>query len=154
MGREAANNQLIGSYSARLDHSGRLKIPEKFRDLIEKFYGQDVFVTSLTDEAIQIYPLSVWEEMTSVASEGALHLRPDVRKFLLRVNLKGSHHQIDAKGRDLINQALREKAKLAYARSLSFSLSSGDKTGNTFEIFLSQRFFFDDRIKNVLIPDF
>lgn len=112
MGREAAYNQLIGSYSARLDHSGRLKIPEKFRDLIEKFYGQDVFVTSLTDEAIQIYPLSVWEEMTSVASEGALQLRPDVRKFLLRVNLKGSHHQIDAKGRVLINQTLREKAKL------------------------------------------
>jgi len=50
--------------------------------------------------------------MTSVASEGALHLRPDVRKFLLRVNLKGSHHQIDAKGRVLINQTLREKAKL------------------------------------------
>ncbi|HRD01680.1 MAG TPA: hypothetical protein PLP57_03420 [Candidatus Saccharicenans sp.] len=112
MGREVTNNQLIGSYSARLDHSGRLKIPEKFRDIIEKSYGQDVFVTSLTDEAIQIYPLSVWEEMTRVASEGALHLRPDVRKFLLRVNLKGSHHQIDAKGRILINQTLREKARL------------------------------------------
>ncbi|HOJ26224.1 MAG TPA: hypothetical protein PLP94_03385 [Candidatus Saccharicenans sp.] len=112
MGKEVATNQLIGSYSARLDPSGRLKIPEKFRDIIEKAYGQDVFITSLTDEAIQIYPLSVWEEMTSVASEGALHLRPDIRKFLLRVNLKGSHHQIDAKGRVLINQTLREKARL------------------------------------------
>jgi len=40
MGREAANNQLIGSYSARLDHSGRLKIPEKFRDLIENSMGR------------------------------------------------------------------------------------------------------------------
>lgn len=112
MGKEAANNLLIGSYSARLDRSGRLKIPEKFRDIIEQTYGKDVFITSLTDEAVQLYPLSVWEQMTSIANEGALTLRPDVRRFLLRVNLKGSHHQIDAKGRVLISQTLREKARL------------------------------------------
>lgn len=112
MGKEAANKLLIGSYSARLDRSGRLKIPEKFRDVIEQSYGKDVFITSLTDEAVQLYPLAVWEQMTSIANEGALTLRPDVRRFLLRVNLKGSHHQIDAKGRVLINQTLREKAKL------------------------------------------
>ncbi|MCR4410034.1 MAG: hypothetical protein QHH43_05945 [Candidatus Saccharicenans sp.] len=112
MGKEAANNLLIGSYSARLDRSGRLKIPEKFRDIIEQSYGKDVFITSLTDEAVQLYPLAVWEQMTSIANEGALTLRPDVRRFLLRVNLKGSHHQIDAKGRVLISQTLREKARL------------------------------------------
>ncbi|NPV82824.1 MAG: hypothetical protein HPY46_04455 [Candidatus Aminicenantes bacterium] len=112
MGKEAANNLLIGSYSARLDRSGRLKIPEKFRDIIEQSFGKDVFITSLTDEAVQLYPLAVWEQMTSIANEGALALRPDVRRFLLRVNLKGSHHQIDAKGRVLISQTLREKARL------------------------------------------
>lgn len=112
MGKVAANRLLIGSYTARLDGSGRLKIPEKFRDIIEQTYGHDVFITSLTDEAVQIYPLAVWEQMTSVANEGALNLRPDVRRFLLRVNLKGNHHQIDAKGRVLISQSLREKARL------------------------------------------
>ncbi|MGB9905783.1 MAG: division/cell wall cluster transcriptional repressor MraZ [Candidatus Saccharicenans sp.] len=112
MGKVTANRLLIGSYTARLDGSGRLKIPEKFRDIIEQSYGQDVFITSLTDEAVQIYPLAVWEQMTSMANEGALNLRPDVRRFLLRVNLKGSHHQIDAKGRVLISQSLREKARL------------------------------------------
>ncbi|MBC7364802.1 MAG: hypothetical protein H5U07_09755 [Candidatus Aminicenantes bacterium] len=106
------SNLLIGSCTARLDNSGRLKIPEKFREIIEEHYGKDVFITSLTDEAVQIYPLSVWEEMTRIANEGALHLRPDVRRFLLRVNLKGSYNQIDAKGRVLINQTLREKARL------------------------------------------
>ncbi|MGB4704614.1 MAG: hypothetical protein WBI18_06025 [Candidatus Saccharicenans sp.] len=112
MGKTAANNLLIGSYSARLDRSGRLKIPEKFRDVIEQTYGKDVFITSLTDESVQIYPLAVWEQMTRVASEGTVVLRPDIRRFLLRVNLKGSHHQIDAKGRVLITQSLREKARL------------------------------------------
>lgn len=112
MGKEGLSNLLIGSYTARLDNSGRLKIPEKFREIIEQTYGKEVFITSLTDEAVQIYPLSVWEEMTKIANEGALHLRPDVRRFLLRVNLKGSYSQIDAKGRVLINQTLREKANL------------------------------------------
>jgi MraZ protein len=106
------SNVLIGSYSARFDASGRIKIPEKFREAIEASYGKDLFVTAMTDESIQIYPLSVWLEMTGMASEAAVHLRPDVRKFMLRVNRTGSRHELDSKGRVLISQALREKARL------------------------------------------
>jgi MraZ protein len=103
---------LIGNYSARFDASGRIKIPEKFREAIEASYGKDLFVTAMTDESVQIYPLSVWLEMTGMASEAAVHLRPDVRKFMLRVNRTGSRHELDSKGRVLISQALREKARL------------------------------------------
>ena len=103
---------LIGNYTARFDASGRIKIPEKFREAIQASYGKDLFVTSLTDESVQIYPLSVWLEMTGVTAEGAIHLRPDVRKFMLRVNRNGSRHELDSKGRVLINQALRDKARL------------------------------------------
>jgi MraZ protein len=103
---------LIGSYTAKIDRSGRIKIPERFRAAIAVEYGKDVFITSLTDEAVQIYPLAVWEKMTGVAKEGALHLRPDVRRFLLRVNRKGAKHEIDSKGRVLLNLALRETARL------------------------------------------
>jgi MraZ protein len=103
---------LIGSYTAKIDRSGRIKIPEKFRAAIEEEYSKDVFITSLTDEAVQIYPLAVWEKMTGVAKEGALHLRPDVRRFLLRVNRKGAKHEIDTKGRVLLNSGLRGTARL------------------------------------------
>ncbi len=105
-------NSLIGSYSATFDRSSRIKIPEKFRIAIEEEYGRELFITSLTDEAVQIYPLSVWEELTGIASEGALHLKPTVRKFMLRVNRKGIKYRIDSKGRILVNQSLRERAKL------------------------------------------
>ena len=105
-------DSLIGSYTARFDASGRIKIPAKFRETIESQFGKDVVITSLTDEAVQVYPLSVWEEMTGVAKAGAVHLRPDVRKFMLRVNRKGNKLAIDSKGRVLINQVLRERAKL------------------------------------------
>ena len=103
---------LIGNYTARFDASGRIKIPEKFREAIQASYGKDLFVTSLTDESVQIYPLSVWLEMTGVTAEGAIHLRPDVRKFMLRVNRNGSRHELDSKGRVLITQWLRTKAGL------------------------------------------
>jgi MraZ protein len=105
-------NLLIGSYTVRLDKSGRIKIPEKFRAALEEDYGKDLFITSLTDEAVQVYPLPVWEKLSGVSTEGTLHLKPTVRKFMLRVNRKGFHYQIDSKGRVLISQVLREKAKL------------------------------------------
>jgi MraZ protein len=105
-------NTLIGSYPARFDKSGRIKIPEKFRAAIEEEYGAELFITSLTDEAVQIYPLPVWNSLTGIAGEGAYHFKPSVRRLLIRVNSKGTKYQIDSKGRVLINQALRDKAKL------------------------------------------
>lgn len=105
-------NSLIGSYTARFDKSGRIKIPAKFRAAIEEEYGKELFITSLDDEAVQVYPLSIWKKLTNITGEGLLHLKPDVRMFMLRVNLKGSQYEIDSKGRILINQALREKAVL------------------------------------------
>jgi MraZ protein len=105
-------NSLIGSYTARFDKSGRIKIPEKFRTAIEEEHGRELFITSLTDEAVQIYPLPVWNSLTGIAGEGAYHFKPSVRRLLIRVNSKGTKYQIDSKGRILINQTLREKAKL------------------------------------------
>jgi MraZ protein len=105
-------NLLLGSYTVRLDKSGRIKIPEKFRIALEKEYGKNIFITSLTDESVQVYPLPVWEALSGVSEEAALHLQPTVRKFMLRVNRKGNQIRIDSKGRILISQTLREKAKL------------------------------------------
>ena len=105
-------NFLIGSYTVKFDKSGRIKIPEKFRLAIEEEYGKSVFITSLTDESVQIYPLSVWEKLTGISNEGAIHLKPSVRKFMIRVNRKGNQYEIDARGRILVNQTLREKANL------------------------------------------
>ncbi len=103
---------LLGSTTARIDNSGRVKIPERFRDIIERKWGKALFVTSLYDESVQIYPLPVWLEMSGMTTEGALQLRPDVRRFLLRVNRNGSQIEIDPKGRMLIGQTLRDKALL------------------------------------------
>jgi MraZ protein len=103
---------LLGSYSARIDQSGRIKIPEKFRVTIEENYGKELFVTSLNDLAIQIYPLPVWEELAGLTKVGFLHLKTEIKQFMRRVNVKGSQLEIDTKGRVLISPILRENAQL------------------------------------------
>lgn len=105
-------NYLLGSYSARLDKSGRIKIPQKFRATIEEQYGKELFITSLDDQAVQIYPLPVWKKLAGISDEGLIHLKPEIKSFMRRVNLKGAQNEIDSKGRVLINQSLKAIAQL------------------------------------------
>ena len=103
---------LLGNHSARFDSSGRIKIPEKFRSAIEEAYGKDVFITSMTGDSVQVYPMRIWENLTKITSQGLLHLKPDLRAFKLAVNRSGGHSEIDSKGRILISQELRERSGL------------------------------------------
>ncbi len=103
---------LRGSYTARIDDKGRLKIPAGFRRVLdERYHSQDFFVTSLTGECAWVYPLPEWEEI-----EKRLALLPSMnptrRRFLDRTNYYGQLQQGDPQGRVLIHQALRGSAEL------------------------------------------
>jgi MraZ protein len=106
-------NLLIGSYRAKLDKSGRLKVPEKFRTAIEERYGLDFFITSLEDSYIKVFPLPVWLAMTGSAESGNLYLDPDIEEYMRRANSFGGQIELDAKGRLLIGPSLRSMAGLA-----------------------------------------
>ena len=100
---------LRGNYAARIDDKGRLKIPNAFRALIEKAHGAELFVTSLTGESVRVYPMPVWlaleERLTRAPST-----HPSRSRFLDRVNFFGQTAEIDAQGRVVIHQRLRESA--------------------------------------------
>ena len=49
-----------GSFSAKIDDKGRLKVPTAFRSVIEGRYGDLLFVTSLSGESVRLYPMPVW----------------------------------------------------------------------------------------------
>jgi MraZ protein len=103
---------LIGSYKARLDKGGRIKIPEKFRAAIEERSGKELFVTSLEDEFVQIFPLPTWEKMMRTPADGARYPDPDIQEFNRKANLFGNLTEIDSKGRVLISPSIRERAGL------------------------------------------
>ena len=100
-----------GSAPARLDEKGRLKVPNLFRQQIEETFGNEMFVTSLHWRELLLYPLPVWRTL-----EEKLAARPEIHrakaKFLERVNYYGQNATLDAQGRILIPQILRDAAKL------------------------------------------
>jgi MraZ protein len=103
---------LRGNYAAKIDDKGRLKIPNAFRALVEQTHGSELFVTSLTGESVRIYPMPVWVALEERLSR-APSTHPARGKFLNRVNYFGQAAEIDAQGRVVIHQRLRESAGMA-----------------------------------------
>jgi len=100
-----------GSAPASIDEKGRVKIPNTFRRQIEEQFGGELFVTSIHGKEALLYPLPVWRTL-----EEKLAARPEIHrakaKFLERVNYYGQNATLDAQGRILIPQILRDAAKL------------------------------------------
>lgn len=114
---------LRGNYTTRIDDKGRLKIPTYFRRRIAEKFSSEVFVTSLTGESVNIFPLAEWEKI-----EQRLALLPSSeaarRIYLTRMNYYGQEAEIDNQGRVLVHPLLREKTSaygdVAVIGSLTF----------------------------------
>lgn len=103
---------LRGSYSARIDDKGRLKIPNAFRGLVEDQHGAGLYVTSLTGDSVRVYPMAVWLGVEQrLARMPSTH--PARLKFLDRVNYFGQAGEFDTQGRVLIPARLRDAAGMS-----------------------------------------
>ena len=103
---------LRGSYSAKIDDKGRLKIPNAFRALVEDQHGAGLYLTSLSGNSVRIYPMNEWlaveQRMSRMPSAHPARL-----KFLDRVNYYGQVGEFDVQGRVLIPGRLRDAAGMA-----------------------------------------
>jgi MraZ protein len=101
---------LRGSYSARIDEKGRLKIPNAFKAFVEEQHGASgLYVTSVTGESVRVYPMPAWMAVEQrLAKMPTSH--PARVKFLDRVNYFGQVGEFDAQGRVVIPPRLRESA--------------------------------------------
>lgn len=100
---------LRGNSPARIDDKGRLKVPNGFRIAMQDTHGRELFVTSLTGESVRIYPMPVWLALEERLGR-APSTHPARARFLDRVNYFGQTSEIDAQGRVVIHQRLRESA--------------------------------------------
>lgn len=98
-----------GNHPTRVDDKGRLKIPADFKRLIDENYGTQFYVTSTDGKAAEIYPLQEWQKIEAKL-EGIPSLNPIKKRFLAVVSYFGQMSEMDAQGRVLIPQILREKA--------------------------------------------
>ena len=102
---------LRGNAPATIDEKGRLKIPSIFRAEIERSWGSDFYVTSLSGESVRVYPLSVWQEIEERLAK-LPSLKPAKKKLLDRTNYFGQVASADKSGRILIPPLLRESAQM------------------------------------------
>ena len=101
-----------GTYAAKIDEKGRLKIPNALRAELEKAHGRELFVTSLTGEYVRLYPMPVWlareKKFLEQPSED-----PSIVRYLQHINYWGQPAEIDTQGRVVIHARLRERAGIS-----------------------------------------
>jgi len=101
-----------GSATARIDEKGRLKIPTAFRKDLAERYGREIFITSIQGTSALIYPLTVWQEVEDRLSEMP-KTNQVKQRYLERVSYFGQQTRVDAQGRVVIPQPLRDRAAMA-----------------------------------------
>ena len=102
---------LRGNFAAKIDDKGRLKIPAAFRAPIAEKYGDSLFVTSVTGQSVQIYPMPVWIDLEERAAR-IPPSHPSRNRFFDRVNFFGQPAEIDRQGRVSVHTRLRETAAM------------------------------------------
>jgi MraZ protein len=98
-----------GTHKATVDPKGRLKIPAEFKEIIDREYGPNFYVTSLRGDKASVYPFSQWERIEKKLAELPT-MHPARNKFLDRTNYWGQQAQMDSQGRVLIPAQLRASA--------------------------------------------
>ncbi|MBZ5627920.1 MAG: division/cell wall cluster transcriptional repressor MraZ [Acidobacteriia bacterium] len=100
-----------GNHPTRVDDKGRLKVPAEFKRVIDEKYAVRFYITSLDGRVAQIYPFEEWERIEQKLA-ALSNFNPTKKKFLTRTNYWGQAVEMDAQGRLLLPQLLRDSADL------------------------------------------
>jgi len=100
----------IGTVVHTMDAKGRVSIPAKFRETLEKRFDDRLIITR-GEECLDVYPIKIWQEFTDKVM-ALPQMRKDTLAFM-RFYLGGAEEcSIDKQGRILIPPSLREYAGL------------------------------------------
>jgi MraZ protein len=100
-----------GNHPTRVDDKGRLKLPAEFKRLIDEKYSLQFFITSRDGEEAEIYPMPEWEQVEEKLAKIS-NFNAAKRRLMDQINFYGQSVEMDAQGRLLLPQTLREKANL------------------------------------------
>ena len=96
----------IGTDLLTLDSKGRIAIPTRLRDILQKQCKGNVVVSAHHNRAVMIYPKPYWERLQKdISGQDDLRLKEMVLGF-------ADDRQIDNQGRLLIKPGLRRYAAL------------------------------------------
>ena len=98
-----------GNHPARVDEKGRLKVPAEFKRQVDENYGVEFYITSRDGKVAEIYPVEEWRRIEEKLAKLS-NFNPSKKRFLNKVNFYGQMVEMDAQGRLLLPQILREAA--------------------------------------------
>ncbi len=98
----------IGTYEQSVDAKGRMRIPSRFRDIINTQYNGKLILTNVENYIIS-YPLEEWmkyqEELQKVPTS-----HKETKAFMRSIFARATECELDGQGRILISAQLREHA--------------------------------------------
>ena len=98
--------------TVNLDSKGRLAIPTRYRaDIVAKDQGIMVCTVDIFQPCLLLYPLHKWEEIEQMLS-GLSSFDPDQRRIKRVMLGYATECELDAAGRILLSNPLRQHAKL------------------------------------------
>lgn len=101
----------LGHQSTKVDEKGRLKLSSEFKAVVDESFGNKFYITSMDGRRAQLYPLQEW--MKKLGQLNAMPSSNAIRQRILDVTSRyGVPVEMDAQGRLLLPQELREEAKL------------------------------------------
>lgn len=106
----------------QLDTKGRIRVPIKFREVLQKHYTDALVITMMRD-CLVAYPPEIWEKIENKALELS-QVQPQQRAFLRYFISSAVECEFDRQGRILIPVLLREKADLEREVLLAGMLTS------------------------------
>lgn len=106
----------------RLDAKGRLRIPTKFREVLQTHY-RDALIITVMDKCLVAYPPEAWEEIEAKVQDFS-QVQSDHRNFVRHFVSSAEECEFDNQGRILIPQFLRESAGLEQEVLLAGMLKS------------------------------
>ncbi|MGC1784816.1 MAG: division/cell wall cluster transcriptional repressor MraZ [Acidobacteriaceae bacterium] len=100
-----------GNHPTRVDEKGRLKLPAEFKREIEEKYGTKFYITSRDGHSAEIHPIEEWEKFEQKMMNMP-NSNPSKKRLLNATSYYGQNAEMDAQGRVLVPQILREKANV------------------------------------------
>lgn len=104
------NSYFRGQSLHYLDDKGRLRIPTRFREVLQKSYTDALLLTMMGD-CLVAFPPEAWQKIEEKALELS-QIQPQQRAFVRYVISSAVECEFDKQGRILIPPVLRERAEI------------------------------------------
>lgn len=101
-----------GNHPAKVEDTGRIKLPTAFKEILDRMQVSEFYVTSRDGKSAEVWPLPEWEKNEKRLAPHS-YMDDEVGVFLEATSFYGNEVKMDSVGRFVLPQLLREAANLS-----------------------------------------